>query len=122
MFRFLKSKKITETTLVDKATDEVNPELNTEVELEDVPASQGWLARLGQSLKKTRQNLTSGLGNIILGKKQIDAELFAELETRLLLADVGIEVTNKILNELTQQVARKELDDPQCLLINLKNT
>lgn len=116
MFSFLKSKKTTETTSVDQAPD---PAADV-VEAGDPPASQGWLTRLGQSLKKTRQNLTSGLSNVILGKKQIDAELFEELETRLLLADVGIEVTNKILNELTQQVARKELDDPQRLLINLK--
>lgn len=81
---------------------------------------KGWLARLKSGLGKTRQHFTEGLASVFLGKKTIDASLFAELETRLLLADVGVESTQKILSKLTDMVSRKELSDPQTLFIQLK--
>lgn len=84
------------------------------------PAKKGFFAGLREGLKRTRSNLTEGLSQLILGKKIIDEELFNELETRLLLADVGIETTQQIIDHLTQQLKRKELKDPQALLTGLK--
>jgi len=77
--------------------------------------SDGFLGRLKNQLSKTRSNLTGGLGNLFLGKKQIDDDLFEELEMILLSADVGIEATQQIIGNLTQRVARKQLSDPQAL-------
>lgn len=81
---------------------------------------QGWLSRLKSGLGKTRQNFSEGLSRVFLGKKTIDAELFSELETRLLLADIGVESTQKILAKLTDAVSRKQLSDPETLFIHLK--
>ncbi|MBS0352091.1 MAG: signal recognition particle-docking protein FtsY [Proteobacteria bacterium] len=86
----------------------------------NAPAKQGWLSRLNAGLKKTRKVFTDSLANLILGKKQIDAQLLRDLETQLLLADVGVEVTEHILKQLTEQVARNELNDPQKLIESLK--
>ncbi len=61
-----------------------------------------------------------GLGNLILGKKTIDADLLDELETLLLTADVGVEASRRILDNLAQQIARKELSNPESLLKSLK--
>ena len=76
---------------------------------------RGWLARIRAGLGKTRANLTEGLAGLFLGKKQIDDDLMEEIETQLLMADVGIEATTEIIDNLTERVSRKELDDPQAL-------
>jgi fused signal recognition particle receptor len=82
--------------------------------------SSGWLKKLSNGLARTRKQFSSGLDKLFLGKKTIDAELFEKLETQLLLADVGIETTDYILQQLTERVKRKELNDPQSLIIQLK--
>lgn len=81
----------------------------------------GIFSSLTQGLKKTRAALTDGLANLILGKKTIDAELLEEIETRLLMADVGSEATQQIIKDLTAQISRKQLSDPAALMENLKN-
>ena len=81
---------------------------------------KGLFARLRQGLSKTSSQLTDGMAGLVLGKKAIDDELLEELETRLLMADVGIEATETILQKLTQQVARKSLDDADALVQALK--
>jgi fused signal recognition particle receptor len=76
---------------------------------------KGWLARIKAGLGKTRANLTDGLADLFLGKKQIDDDLMEDLETQLLLADVGIEATTEIIDRLTARVSRKELQDSEAL-------
>jgi fused signal recognition particle receptor len=65
-------------------------------------------------LSKTSENLSGGLVDLFRGK-QIDDELFEELETHLLLADVGVETTMKIIDSLTQSASRKQLKDASTL-------
>lgn len=84
------------------------------------PAKKGLFAKLGDGLKRTRNTLTDGIANAVFGKKTIDSDLLEELETTLLLADVGIEASQDILNNLSQQVARKELANPEALIDALK--
>lgn len=85
------------------------------------PTKTGLLASLTQGLKKTRDSLTSGLANLILGKKIIDQELIDEIETRLLISDVGVEATQKIIQDLTERVSRKLLSDAESLWEALQN-
>ena len=75
----------------------------------------GWFARLKQSLSKTSASLGEGMASLFLGKKAIDDDLLEELETRLLMADVGVEATGAIIGNLTKRVARKELADSGAL-------
>ena len=75
----------------------------------------GLFASLSSRLSKTRQNLTNGLADLLLGRK-IDAGLLDEIETRLLSADVGVDATQRIISDLTQRVARHELKDADALL------
>lgn len=84
--------------------------------------SQGIFASLRQRLSKTRENLSSGLANLLLGKKQIDDDLLEKLEEQLLVADVGFQATRAILTRLTEKLARKELKDGETLLTTLKQT
>lgn len=80
----------------------------------------GVFTRLKQGLAKTRKSFTAGLSNLILGKKQIDGELLDEIETRLLMADVGVATTEQVIKLLTDKVSRKEISEPALLLENLK--
>ena len=60
----------------------------------------GFFARLKSALQKTRSNLAGGLENIVQGKAQVGLELLEELEETLLIADVGMETTTFILEDL----------------------
>ncbi|MFV9688834.1 signal recognition particle-docking protein FtsY [Pantoea sp. KXB45] len=83
------------------------------------PSKEGFFARLKRSLVKTRQNLGSGFISLFRGKK-IDDDLFDELEEQLLIADVGVETTRRIIAHLTQQASRKQLRDAEALYGLLK--
>jgi len=76
--------------------------------------------RLKRGLSRTGSALTEGLGNLFLGDREIDDDLLEDIETQLLVSDVGIDATKKIIDNLTQQVARKELDNARTLLKSLK--
>ncbi|MDY0928435.1 signal recognition particle-docking protein FtsY [Enterobacter sp. CFBP8995] len=83
------------------------------------PTKEGFFARLKRSLVKTRENLGSGFISLFRGKK-IDDDLFEELEEQLLIADVGVETTRRIITNLTQQANRKQLRDAEALYGLLK--
>lgn len=80
----------------------------------DKPKS-GFFSRIKQGLSRTSSHFNEGLGNLILGSKTIDDELLEEIETQLLVADVGLEATEEIIDNLTQRVARKQLSDADSL-------
>lgn len=84
------------------------------------PGKDGLFTRLRRGLGRTSNNLVQGLGNLFLGRKEIDADLFEELESRLLMADVGVEATIEVIEALTQRVSRKELTAPDALEAALK--
>lgn len=81
---------------------------------------QGFWERLKSGLSRTRAGLTEGLAGLIRGKKTIDAEVLEEIETRLLMADVGLEATQTIIDDLTERVARQRLGDLETLLAALR--
>lgn len=83
------------------------------------PTKEGFFARLKRSLVKTKQNLGSGFVGLFRGKK-IDDDLFEELEEQLLIADVGVETTRKIIASLTEHASRKQLKDADALYGKLK--
>ncbi|MGY0218203.1 signal recognition particle-docking protein FtsY [Endozoicomonadaceae bacterium StTr2] len=79
-----------------------------------------FFGRMKKGLNKTRNVLVEGVATLMLGKKEIDDELLEDLETQLLTADVGIEATTEIINELTRKVSRNELADAEALITALK--
>ncbi|MBG4121814.1 signal recognition particle-docking protein FtsY [Pseudomonas aeruginosa] len=80
------------------------------------PATRpGFFARLRQGLSKTSASIGEGMASLFLGRKEIDADLLDDIETRLLTADVGVEATTLIVQNLTKRVARKELADSGAL-------
>ena len=101
MFGFLKGKT---------SSDKPEPEPKT-----------GLWQRLKTGLTRTRRGLTGDdFARLLLGKKAIDAEVLEELETRLLMADVGVDASQSIIADLTQRVARQQLADGDALLAALR--
>ena len=96
------------------------PENSPEPVTEARPQKVGFFTRLKQGLSKTRQSFTESIASLVLGRKEIDDELLDDLEMILLTADVGVEATDRIIRNLTDQVSRKELKDPEALLTSLK--
>ncbi|HBR6958942.1 TPA: signal recognition particle-docking protein FtsY [Klebsiella aerogenes] len=86
---------------------------------QEKPTKEGFFARLKRSLVKTKQNLGSGFISLFRGKI-IDDDLFEELEEQLLIADVGVETTRKIITNLTEGASRKQLRDAEALYGLLK--
>ena len=84
------------------------------------PEKTGLLGRLRAGLKKTSAVLSEGLETLFIGKREVDDDLLEEIETRLLTSDVGVDACRIIIDNLTRQVARKELDNARSLFRSLK--
>ncbi|WP_330984148.1 MULTISPECIES: signal recognition particle-docking protein FtsY [Enterobacterales] len=87
---------------------------------QEKPTKESFFVRLKRSLLKTKENLGSGFISLFRGKK-IDDDLFEELEEQLLIADVGVETTRKIIANLTEGASRKQLRDAEALYGLLKD-
>lgn len=96
-------------------------ELNSTISKDEVSASGGLFAKMRTGLSKTRTLLVSGVTELFIGRKEIDDDLLEELETQLLIADVGVEATTDIIGKLTERVKYKELDNVDALLHALKD-
>ncbi|ATR79469.1 signal recognition particle-docking protein FtsY [Moraxella osloensis] len=85
------------------------PSANTAEPTAEPEQKGGWFSRMKQGLSKSRKNLTEGLTNILIGGKEIDDELLEEVEDQLLVADIGVNATNRIIKNLTEATARGDL-------------
>ena len=112
---------ITETMVESEIVEDIKNELQPIVEIEtrEKPSEGGFFSRLVKGLLKTKQNIGAGFRSFFLGKK-IDDELFEELEEQLLIADIGVPTTSKIIKNLTEHASRKELQDAELLYQQLK--
>lgn len=108
-----------EAVMVVPPTEEDAP-VEAIVQEQEKPTKEGFFARLKRSLLKTKENLGSGFISLFRGKK-IDDDLFEELEEQLLIADVGVETTRKIIANLTEGASRKQLKDAEALYGLLKD-
>lgn len=100
-----------------KLEDDLQPVV--EIETREKPSEGGFFSRLVKGLLKTKQNIGAGFRSFFLGKK-IDDELFEELEEQLLIADIGVPTTSKIIKNLTEHASCKELQDAELLYQQLK--
>ncbi|QXC34599.1 MULTISPECIES: signal recognition particle-docking protein FtsY [Aeromonas] len=90
-----------------------------EDDTQEKPQREGFFARLKRSLVRTKENIGSGFFGLFRGKK-IDDDLFEELETQLLTADLGVDTTTRIIEGLVQHADRKQLKDAEALYGLLK--
>lgn len=82
--------------------------------------TQSWFSRMKAGLSKSSKNLGDGLMNVLVGGKEIDDELLEEVEDQLLVADIGVDATNRIIKNLTEATARGDLINSRGLYKALK--
>jgi len=101
----------------------------TAVQQADAPAEEildegadknRFLKRMKSGLSKTRKAMSSGFGTLLLGRREIDDELFEDLEMQLVISDVGVDATRQVIDNLEQKVERQEMADGHALVRSLK--
>jgi fused signal recognition particle receptor len=85
-------------------------------------AGEGFFERLRRGLFKTHAGFVSQIDRIVSGKKEIDEALLEELEEILITADVGMDTTLRLVNDLRQRAGRKELGDPRTVKEYIRNS
>ncbi|MCQ9120499.1 signal recognition particle-docking protein FtsY [Rodentibacter pneumotropicus] len=110
-----------ESDIVEEVKQAFQPESQSGLhsEIREKPGEGGFFSRLVKGLLKTKQNIGAGFRSFFLGKK-IDDELFEELEEQLLIADIGVPTTSKIIKNLTEHATHKQLQDAELLYQQLK--
>ncbi|MFN3543523.1 MAG: signal recognition particle-docking protein FtsY [Thiobacillus sp.] len=115
MFSFFKSKSATAPEALEEKPAQASP-------AEAAPAARpGWAQRLKAGLAKTRDKLGGQLASLFGAGRKIDAELYEELETILLTADVGVDATEHLLDLLQKRVRREALTEASQLQAALKD-
>ena len=107
-------KPVAEQTITPNQTTtapaEISPQTSVAESNADVAESSGgFFSRMKQGLAKSRKNLADGMVNILIGGKEIDDELLEEVEDQLLVADIGVDATKTIIQNLTERTARGDL-------------
>ncbi|MCR9655749.1 signal recognition particle-docking protein FtsY [Vibrio parahaemolyticus] len=118
-----------QTQELEQEPEKAEAEAEAEAEEPQVPVApriqeqekptESFFARLKRSLSRTKANIGAGFFGLFSGKK-IDDDLFEELEEQLLIADVGMDTTTKIINNLTEKASRGDLKDGEALYGLLK--
>ena len=85
-------------------------------------APAGMFGRLRDGLSRSRSQITDGLAALVLGKKQLDPALMEALEEQLIMADLGLEATHRVLELLRQRLDRKALEAEETVMSALKDT
>lgn len=116
MFGFIKRKQKNAPETKQSATD---ASITVPVPAEEPVSVETKPADLSHSLEKTKRTFSDGMADFFLGKKAIDNALLDELETRLLSADVGVDATTTIIDELQNNISRKVINDADSLHIKL---
>ena len=79
----------------------------------DQPKKKGFFKRLAEGLSKTRKSISSGFGSIFSGFSKIDDDFYEELEEILITSDMGVETTEKILDDLRDKVEENKIKQPE---------
>lgn len=79
---------------------------------EPVKEKKGFFARLKEGLDKTRKNILGGVDTVLGSFTKIDEDLFEELEEALIMADMGVQTTMYIVENLRQRVKKERATDP----------
>ncbi|MCL2915208.1 signal recognition particle-docking protein FtsY [Shewanella corallii] len=110
----LEAEAETQRQVEEEAARQQAEQAEVQPEPQEKPVKEGFFARLKRGLMRTSENIGSGFASLFRGKK-IDDDLFEELEEQLLIADVGVETTTKLINNLTDHASRKQLKDAEAL-------
>jgi fused signal recognition particle receptor len=121
-FKKNKGQESADSSVSEAASSEANSEVlkADSPEMTEQADKKRFLSRMKAGLTKTRSAMSSGLGTLLLGRREIDDELFEDLEMQLVMSDVGVEATRQVIDNLEQSVAREEMADARALVGSLK--
>lgn len=97
------------------------PPPSTQPSDEDQPKKPGLFDRLKAGLKKTTDSLVGRIDQLVLGKKEIDADTLEELEEILITSDIGVKTTVELIRSMEQRLSRNELKDGPGLKAAIKD-
>lgn len=103
---FEETEKVAETVAETVAEEEEAQE-----EPVEKPAKMGFFSKIKSGLKKTRDNIMSGVENVLKSFTTIDEELYEELEEALIMADIGVETSVEIIDRLRQRVKEEKVHE-----------
>lgn len=115
-----KPEKVIKPLVEESDTSEEDVKIENEQQVEKKKEPPSLFKKLADKLTRTRESFTYQIDSLFLGKKEIDAELFDDLEEILITSDLGVTITQEVLEHARRQVKRKELSDPESLKIVLK--
>lgn len=98
----------------ESVEEEENPP-EEEGQEESVKEKKGFFSKLVKGLAKTRNNIMDGIDNVLKSFNKIDEELYEELEETLIMADIGVNASIKIMNGLREKVKERKINEPAAL-------
>ena len=101
-----------EAPAAEEAEEPVQEEAVQEEPAEEKPAKMGFFAKLKAGLDKTRKNILGGVDGVLGAFTKIDEDLFEELEEALIMADLGVQTTMDIVENLRKRVKKEHATDP----------
>lgn len=104
----------------EQITKPPKPEPQIVSAVPEVESAQGVFLRIKSGLRRTHDQLVEGIADLVKGQKKIDEEVLEEIEAQLLMADLGVEATQQVIQALTQSLQRKDLADTEALYAALK--
>jgi len=113
--------EIPQTAAVEQVEEEVERAEPGEDQPPPEEEKQSFFQRLRDRLSKTRKAFTDRVDRLLFGKKEIDEELLEELEEILITSDIGVHTAMALIEEVRQQVVRKDLKKPEELKHALQN-
>ena len=87
---------------------------------ENADASHNAWRRFSNALSSTRRSVGEGIGNLLLGKKELSSNILEDLGTQLLVADVGVATTDRLIEDLQRGLRRNQLGDGEAALAKLR--
>ena len=110
-----KDKEVIEDALEQKeeAQEEIKEVENTEEVVEEEPKKVSLFQRLKEGLDKTRKEVGIKINTVLGAYVKIDDEMLEDLEDILISADIGMETTMKLIDNLRETIIREKINDPQ---------
>lgn len=80
----------------------------------------GWFSKINKGLTKTREQMAGEMDNLLSSVGEINDDLYSSLEELLIMHDVGVETSLKIIDKLRKNVAFKKLKEPSVVKSEIK--
>ena len=103
------------TLQTEQSQQKIDLETEEKQQTEEISKKKGFFAKLIAGLDKTRKNILGSVDTVLGAFTKIDEDLFEELEEVLIMADLGVETTMNIIENLRKRVKKEHITDPQAI-------